>query len=76
MASDKFALSEYELYTKEPESLMVGQLNSAVRGLREVIYQQQLREAQLVDALRDIEFGEDGTPRGWPDQRRVRTLIE
>jgi len=47
----RFALEEWELYSKEPESLSVGQLNWAVRALREEHYQLRLKSQKLREAL-------------------------
>lgn len=69
------AAEEYRIYTCEPETLNVAQLNRAVKALREVRYQSALRIARLETALRDIEAHHgDQNDRAHRPQDRSRTL--
>lgn len=47
-----FALDDWQLHSAGPESLNVGQLNRAVRMLREELYQQALVKQDLLESLR------------------------
>jgi hypothetical protein len=51
---NEFKPSEYEILTKEPESMNVGKLNNIVRELRELLYQERCKKQSLQTLIQTI----------------------
>ncbi len=53
-APDAYSVDDYDVLTRQPEDLNVGQLNRAVRSLREKLHEAAVQRSELLVALKDV----------------------
>lgn len=63
------SITQYDIFTREPESMTVDQLNHVVKELREELSQRQLKIQKLQDLKGPVVFASKA------ERRRVLTLF-